>query len=92
VAAYRLLAEHGESGEIYNVCSGRDVAMEEIVQQLLTLAGANVGLEVDSALLRPVDVPVLRGSADRLSLATGWTPTISLDQTLSDVLAEVTAP
>jgi len=92
VAAYRLLAEHGESGEIYNVCSGRDVAMEEIVQQLLTLAGANVGLEVDPVLLRPVDVPVLRGSADRLSLATGWTPTISLDQTLSDVLAEVTAP
>jgi GDP-4-dehydro-6-deoxy-D-mannose reductase len=88
VAAYRLVAEFGESGEIYNVCSGSDVSMQDIVQQLLTIAGADVGLTVDPELLRPVDVPVLRGSAERLTLATGWLPKISLGQTLFDVLAE----
>ena len=52
---------------VYNVCSGRDVAMSEVAAQLLELAGADLTLETDPALLRPVDVPVLRGSAERLA-------------------------
>ena len=30
VVAYRLLVERGEPGAVYNVCSGRDVAMSEV--------------------------------------------------------------
>jgi hypothetical protein len=37
-------------------------------------------------LLRPVDVPVLRGSAALLRSATGWEPRIPLATTLADVL------
>jgi GDP-4-dehydro-6-deoxy-D-mannose reductase len=86
VAAYRLLIEHGLSGGIYNVCSGRDVAMSEVAGQLLELAGADLTLETDPDLLRPVDVPVLRGSAALLRAATGWEPLIPLATTLADVL------
>jgi GDP-4-dehydro-6-deoxy-D-mannose reductase len=87
VAAYRLLIERGESGGLYNVCSGRDVAMSEVAGQLLELAGADLTLETDPALLRPVDVPVLRGSAALLRSVTGWEPQIPLATTLADVLA-----
>jgi GDP-4-dehydro-6-deoxy-D-mannose reductase len=86
VAAYRLLVERGVPGDVYNVCSGRDVAMSEVADQLLELAGAEVTLEADPALIRPVDVPVLRGSAERLRAATGWEPHIPLATTLADVL------
>ena len=86
VTAYRLLIEQGESGAVYNVCSGRDVAMSEVAGNLLELAGANLTLETDPALLRPVDVPVLRGSAALLRSATGWEPRIPLATTLADVL------
>ena len=86
VAAYRLLVERGVPGEVYNVCSGRDVAMSEVAAQLLELAGADLTLETDPALVRPVDVPVLRGSAERLRAATGWEPRIPLATTLADVL------
>jgi len=86
VTAYRLLIEQGESGAVYNVCSGRDVAMSEVAGNLLELAGANLTLETDPALLRPVDVPVLRGSAALLRSATGWEPRIPLATTLVDVL------
>ena len=41
----------------------------------------------DPSLVRPVEVPVLRGDPGRLDGATGWTPEITLDQTLADVLA-----
>jgi GDP-4-dehydro-6-deoxy-D-mannose reductase len=86
VAAYRLLMEGGEAGAVYNVCSGRDVAMSEVAAQLLELAGADLTLRTDPDLLRPVDVPVLRGSAARLQAATGWQPQIPLATTLADVL------
>ena len=38
VRAYRLLVEQGEPGEVYNVCSGRDVAVQELADELLAMA------------------------------------------------------
>jgi GDP-4-dehydro-6-deoxy-D-mannose reductase len=58
-----------------------------VAAQLLELAGASLELVTDPALVRPVDVPVLRGDAGRLQAATGWTPSIPLATTLADVLA-----
>ena len=87
VAAYRLLIERGQTGEVYNVCSGVDVAMSDVAAQLLALAGADLTLETDPELVRPVDVPVLRGDAAKLRAATGWEPSIPLATTLADVLA-----
>jgi GDP-4-dehydro-6-deoxy-D-mannose reductase len=87
VAAYRLLVTGGAPGTIYNVCSGRDVSMAEVAEQLLVLAGADVVLETDPKLVRPVDVPVLRGDAGRVRETTGWEPLIPLATTLADVLS-----
>ena len=87
VRAYRLVIERGEPGRLYNVCSGRDVAVAEIADRLLALAHCELELVPDPALLRPVDVPVLRGDPHRLRRVTGWEPAIALDQTLADVLA-----
>ena len=87
VAAYRLLMEEGAPGDVYNVCSGTDCAMADVAALLLELAGADLRLETDPELVRPVDVPVLRGDARRLREATGWRPAIPLATTLADVLA-----
>ncbi len=87
VRAYRLLIEGGTPGEVYNVCSGHDVSIREIADGLLALAGTSLAFDVDPALVRPVEVPVLRGDPGRLIDATGWKPEVPLDQTLADVLA-----
>ena len=87
VVAYRRLIEAGEPGGVYNVCSGRDVAMAEVAHDLLRLAGADLELVTDPALVRPVDVPRLRGDATLLRETTGWLPVIPLATTLADVLA-----
>jgi GDP-4-dehydro-6-deoxy-D-mannose reductase len=86
VRAYRLLVLHGEAGEVYNVCSGEDVAIEDVAGRLLAIAGTDLELVVDSSLERPADVPVLRGDASRLRSATGWRPEIPLDTTLRAIL------
>jgi len=86
VVAYRLMIESGTSGGIYNVASGREVAMSEIVATLEELAGISLELVTDAELVRPVDIPVLRGDASLLASETGWAPTWELRQTLEDVL------
>lgn len=86
VRAYRLLVVEGTMGEIYNVCSGHDVAVSEVALQLCALAGADVELVADPSLVRSVDLPVLRGDYGRLARDTGWRPEIPLEDTLADVL------
>jgi GDP-4-dehydro-6-deoxy-D-mannose reductase len=88
VRAYRLLMERGEPGEVYNVCSGVDLAVQDLADQLVAQARVPLRLEVDPALLRPVELPVLRGSHDRLTRATGWEPEIPISQTLTDLLED----
>jgi GDP-4-dehydro-6-deoxy-D-mannose reductase len=88
VRAYRLLIEHGEAGEAYNVCSGHDLAIAELADRLLSMAAHPMRLEEDPGLQRPVETPVLRGDPTRVNKATGWTPEIPLEQTLADLLDE----
>jgi GDP-4-dehydro-6-deoxy-D-mannose reductase len=89
VRAYRLLVLEGVPGSVYNVCSGRAVAIEEVTRRLLKLSGADLELRTDPSLVRPIDVPVLEGDPGMLEKRTGWRPEIELDRTLTDVLVDV---
>lgn len=89
VQAYRRLIEDGEAGEVYNVCSGRDLAVQDLADHLVSLAAHPIRLEPDPSLLRPVDLPVLRGDAGKLRAATGWEPQISIETTLRDLLDDM---
>jgi GDP-4-dehydro-6-deoxy-D-mannose reductase len=86
VRAYRLLAEHGEAGEVYNVCSGTGIRVADVADVLLGLATRPLRLRVDEALVRPVDTPRLVGDPTRLRAATGWEPRYTLEETLAAVL------
>lgn len=86
VRAYRLVVERGTPGEVYNVCSGRDVAIEAVARRMIELAEVDVALSFDRALFRPADIPALRGDPTRLQQATGWKPEIALDDTLRAVI------
>jgi GDP-4-dehydro-6-deoxy-D-mannose reductase len=86
VRAYRLVAELGEPGAVYNVCSGTGVSVQEIADRLLSRATRPIRLVTDPELVRPVEVPRLVGSNLRIREATGWVPEIPLADTLADVL------
>lgn len=92
VRAYRLLVERGEPGAVYNVCSGRDVSIESVVKDLMAISGSDLRVERDPDLTRPVDVPALRGDASRLEGATGWVPTVPLEESLRAVLESLRDP
>lgn len=91
VTAYTALLARGTTGEVYNVCSGRDLPIQELADRLVAMADRPLRLVPDPALFRPVDLPVLRGDATKLERATGWTPQISVEQTLRDLLDDLRA-
>jgi GDP-4-dehydro-6-deoxy-D-mannose reductase len=89
VRAYRILSGRGVSGEVYNIASGRDVQLSEIAAQLVAEIAPDVRLVTDESLLRPVEVPVSRGSYEKLHRRTKWEPTLTLDTSLHDVIEEM---
>lgn len=86
--AYRLLAVDGEPGEAYCLCSGEALAVSDLAERLLGMSTAEMSLTPDPNRQRPVDIPVLVGSHAKLTAATGWEPALSIDTTLSDLLAD----
>jgi GDP-4-dehydro-6-deoxy-D-mannose reductase len=92
VRAYRLLMERGDPGEVYNVCSGRATTIGEIAAMLVAMSTRrSLRLEVDDALVRPVDVPWLVGDNTKLRTTTGWEPEHLLEETLDAVLEDARA-
>jgi GDP-4-dehydro-6-deoxy-D-mannose reductase len=87
VRGYWMLLDQGEPGEVYNLCSGRDWVIADILRFLLGEARVqNITIREDQSRLRPSDVPVLRGDAGKANAAVGWKPEIPFEQTLRDTL------
>ncbi|CAB4892523.1 unannotated protein [freshwater metagenome] len=86
VRAYRLLVDKGQAGQVYNVCSGAAIPVQDLAERLISLATIPMTLEADPDLQRPVDIPILLGDSSRIFADTGWKPEIPLDQTLEDLL------
>lgn len=85
VRAYRMLAESGFSGHVYNVCSGRGVSVGDLAAEVLSAAGAAATLVPDESLRRSIDVPCLVGRNDHLKDDTGWLPS----RTRADIIADL---
>ncbi len=86
VRAYELLMQKGESGEVYNIGSGKSYRIQEILDIFLSFSEAKIIIEKDPALMRPGDIPELRCDYKKLYDTTGWKPEISLETTLKDTL------
>jgi GDP-4-dehydro-6-deoxy-D-mannose reductase len=70
----------------YNVASGQAVSVRELIELVRAAARIPVRHEIDPTRVRAVDAPEVRGDATRLREASGWSPTIPLEQTVADTL------
>ena len=86
VRAYRLILERGEPGRAYNVCSGRAMAIRELLDRMLTRARVPIPVRIDPARFRPNDIPLVVGNPARITRELGWAPQIPFDRTLDDLL------
>ena len=84
--AYALLLDRSVPADTYNVATGRSVEIGRVLEILVGLATCAIEVEPDPARQRPGGVEHLCGDASKLQAATGWEPTIPLEQTLADTL------
>ncbi len=87
VSAYAALAEHGQSGEIYNVCSGVATGIKDVLAELIRISHVAVEVREDAGRMRPADVALSYGHNQKLRSATGWSQRISLRASLQDIYA-----
>ena len=66
VRAYTLIVERGKPGRAYNVCSGRAIAIEDLLNMLIARAKVPVTIKHDPARYRPNDLPLLVGDPTRI--------------------------
>ena len=83
-AAYRILAEKGRPGVVYNLASGKAVQMRAALNLLMEISGVQAEVKEGVFPSRPYDIPHLSGDASRLR-ALGWEPRRTLDDALRDL-------
>jgi GDP-4-dehydro-6-deoxy-D-mannose reductase len=86
VRAYRLLILHGTPGEAYNIGTGRENSLRDLLEILRATSRVPFEITVDPARQRPSDQPRLLADATKLRQATGWQPRFTIEQTLLDML------
>ncbi|MGE0488110.1 MAG: GDP-mannose 4,6-dehydratase [Vulcanimicrobiota bacterium] len=84
--AYRALLENGHNGEAYNVCSGRETRLLEVVRRMQALVGLALPVTSGQRSHRPSEQKRMVASFQKLNAHTGWRPEHDLDSCLRDVL------
>ncbi len=83
-AALLLVALHGRPGEAYNVCSGRSVQVQWVLEHLIDLSPTPIKNQQN---VNRENNQCKRVSYHKLHDRSGWRPLISLERSLEDQLA-----
>ncbi len=86
IDAYIRLAKDGIAGEAYNVCAGNSYSAGDVLDGLRARSNADIDVQPDPERMRPVDIPEVVGSHEKLTHDTGWTLQRDFDTLLDDVL------
>jgi len=87
VRGYALLIEQGRTGEVYQLCSGRAVAIRVLIQWLAATVTVPIEVRVEAARVRAGEPMALWGDPKKARADTGWSPEYELKTTVSDLKA-----
>lgn len=85
--AYLALFDAGRPGEVYNVCSGVERRLVDVLQCMLVAAGVRPRIATDTARLRPNEQVRMVGDHHKLRADTGWQPQCQFEETLAAMVA-----
>ncbi len=86
VRAYYLLLTRGNSGEVYNVCSGKGILLKDAIQIIADFLAVKVITRINPEFVRPDDNKVIIGTYEKIGKELGWKPEIKFEKTLSDMI------
>jgi nucleoside-diphosphate-sugar epimerase len=82
VKIYSKLLEDSGTSEIYNICSGKSIAIKEIIDQLSDIAEYDIEVVINPNFVRKNEIIKLVGSDEKLRLTIGEREKVSLNETL----------
>lgn len=86
-AYYLLVTENPISGEYYNIGGTYSCTIEQMLNYLISKSThKNIKVEIDNDRLRPVDADLQVPNTSKFTNHTGWTPQISFEKTMDDLL------
>jgi len=86
VRAYDLLLHQGESGEVYNVCSGTGAELGDVLGTIAELVGVEYTQETNPEYLRPDECKSIVGCHKKITEKVGWVSAYSLRESLQEVV------
>lgn len=86
--AYLKLLEHGKPSEIYNVCSGRAVTLDVVLEVMAMLAGYRPEIKLNPAFVRSNEIQRLLGDSTKLTRDIGSLSYPGLEETLKWMFCE----
>ena len=88
VNAYYLAMMNGDTdGAVYNVCGDTPQKMQYFADKLIEISGLDgVEQKIHAPFYRPIDIHYQHGDSTNLVADTNWAPTITIEQTLEDLL------
>jgi GDP-4-dehydro-6-deoxy-D-mannose reductase len=89
VRAYRMILENGSKGESYNVCSGKAVPLEYILNYLKKKCSVPVAIKIQARKAAKSMAPGISvvGDAEKICTSIGWKPELPIEKTLDDTCA-----
>lgn len=84
VDGYLTLIEKGETGEIYNICSGVERSIRFMVETLVKFSGEEIRFVVDESRVRVSETSKVYGDNTKLK-SLGWKNKHSLSETLKEI-------
>ena len=86
VTAYNILLIQGKRGDVYNICSGRGRAIQNIVTMLSDILGIYVEINQELSQIRPIDNPRIIGNNEKMRREMNWYPRIGFEETLRSMV------
>ncbi len=86
VKAYMMLVNKGANGEVYNVCSNKEVSIRTLLEKMLEISGINASIRQKNDRYRPAEQRRVCGSNQKINQALGWCPEYDIDASLSQII------
>jgi GDP-4-dehydro-6-deoxy-D-mannose reductase len=86
IGAYFALIARGRRGEVYNIGTGRETRLRDVLDSLMRLAGVRADVSTDPARVRPDEQRRMVADVAKIERDTGWKARIPLEDTLRDIL------
>ena len=87
--ALQVIGHQGKDQQAYNICSGKSVSMQAILDIMMDISGKSPEISTDPARINPHELEDLVGDNTKLREELAWRPMIPLQKSIEDLLKSV---